>query len=199
MPQELIPSFLFYCLLSSISPGASNLASMGASLNCERRRALRQWYGMITGFLILSIIAVAISYCLGRIARGYVKYLACAGAAYIAWLAFHLLRSGDAADAGNTVYGFRNGLLVQVTNAQGLVYCITTLSAYVLPYRTALPDLIGASAVIALVAVAGNLLWLVAGGFMKGVFQKHRKAANTVMALALLLCAANLLISSLKM
>ena len=107
MPQELIPSFLFYCLLSSISPGASNLASRGASLNCERRRALRQWYGMITGFLILSVIA--------------------------------------------------------------------------------------------LVAVAGNLLWLVAGVFMKGVFQKHRKAANTVMALALLLCAANLLISSLKM
>lgn len=68
-----------------------------------------------------------------------------------------------------------------------------------LPYRTALPDLIGASAVIALVAVAGNLLWLVAGVFMKGVFQKHRKAANTVMALALLLCAANLLVSSLKM
>lgn len=199
MPRELIPSFLFYCFISSVSPGASNLASMGASLNCERRRALRQWYGMISGFLILSVIAVIISSFLGRIAGSYVKYLAYAGAAYIAWLAFCLLKSADSADESGTVYGFRNGLLVQVTNAQGLVYCITTLSAYVLPYRATLPDLIGASGVMALIAVVGNLLWLVAGVSMKGIFQKHRKAANAVMAIALLLCAANLLKSSLQM
>ena len=193
MPRELIPSFLFYCYVTSITPGPSNLATLSVSLNCGKQRALRQWYGMATGFIIDAMFAVSVVCLLGKVAGEYVRCLSYVGAAYIAYLAIRLLRSGDGAGDDNEMPdGFRTGLLIQVTNAKGILYCITALSSYVRAYNDSLLALFLTGCFLMLTAPLCNLVWLYVGVSLQGIFQKYRRLINIAMAAALLLCAVNL-------
>lgn len=100
MPSTMIPTFLIYCYVTSITPGPANLCSLAAALRYGRKLALRQWRGIFTGFFIVSMASVLITYLLGTVMNQYVGVLAWIGAAYILWMAWHMLRSsiGEAED-----------------------------------------------------------------------------------------------------
>ena len=136
MPVELISAFLFYCLVTSITPGPANLCSLASALNFGKKQALIQWRGLFTGFVLVSLCSVFITYFIGTAIGSYVRYLAYVGAAYIIWLAWHIWKSGDPSEVNAQEHcNFFTGLFVQLTNVKVMIYCMTALSAYVLPYR----------------------------------------------------------------
>ena len=83
MPASLIPAFLVYCFVGGITPGPANLCSLSAALRYGRGPALKQWQGLFVGFFLVSMGAVAVTYCLGTLLSGYVGWLAWVGAAYL--------------------------------------------------------------------------------------------------------------------
>ena len=93
MPVSLIPSFLIYCYIGAITPGPANLCSLSAALRYGRGPALRQWRGLFVGYAIDSLAAVPVVYLLGTLLNDYVAYLSWVGAAYLLWMAWHMLRS----------------------------------------------------------------------------------------------------------
>ena len=138
MPASVIPAFLLYCVISCITPGPANLCSLSASLRYGTRAALRQWRGLIAGFFIDSMLAALLSRLLGEALGTYARWLSWLGAAYILWLAWGMLRSAGTDPAEDARQpSFRSGLLVNLTNGKVILFCITTLSAFVLPYTTA--------------------------------------------------------------
>ena len=108
------------------------------------------------------------------------------GAAYILYLAWHMLRSaGTAPEEDRRQPGFRTGLLVNLTNVKVILFCFTALSSFVLPYTRSLWWLLGAGLFLELTGPACNLVWLFAGAQLKDLFAKHqktvdRKSARTV-------------------
>lgn len=111
MPSTMIPTFLIYCYVTSITPGPANLCSLAAALRYGRKPALRQWRGIFTGFFIVSMASVLITYLLGTVMNQYVGVLAWIGAAYILWMAWHMLRSsiGEAEDRADRARVFARG------------------------------------------------------------------------------------------
>ena len=99
MPISLIPSFLIYCFVGAITPGPANLCSLGAALRYGRGLALRQWRGLFCGFFLDSMGAVAVTWLLGAALDRYVGALSWIGAAYLLWMAWHMLRPGGASSA----------------------------------------------------------------------------------------------------
>ena len=93
MPVSMIPSFLLYCYVGAITPGPANLCSLSAALRYGRRPALRQWRGLFAGFTAVSLASVLATYLLGAALEEYVGLLSWIGAAYILWMAWHMLRS----------------------------------------------------------------------------------------------------------
>ena len=93
MPISLIPSFLIYCFVGAITPGPANLCSLSAALRYGRQEALRQWRGIFVGFSIVSLASVLITWLVGTALSRYVGMLSWVGAAYILWMAWHMLRS----------------------------------------------------------------------------------------------------------
>ena len=193
MPVSLIPSFLIYCYVGAITPGPANLCSLATALRYGRGPALRQWRGLFTGFFLVSMGAVLANYLLGALLDQYVGLLAWVGAAYLLWMAWHTLRSpADPAQGEAGAPSFLKGLLVQLTNVKVIIFCMTALSSFVLPYSRSFWPLLLAGLFLPFTGPVANLVWLFAGAAMQGLFSKRRRAVDITMAAALALCAVSL-------
>lgn len=199
IPIQILPGFLFYCYVTGITPGPANLCSLSASLQFGRRQALRQWLGLFTGFFVDAMAAVFIAYFLGTILNDYAKYLAYIGAAYLIFLAIKMLRQNYSSDSdARKKPGFFTGLFVNLTNAKVILFCITALTSFVLPYNQDFRSVLAAGFFLPFTGPVCNLAWLFAGAFLRRFFSDHTKIVNIVMALSLLLCAFSLIFDSLK-
>ena len=137
--------------------------------------------------------AVALTWLLGAALNQYVGMLSWVGAAYLLWMAWHMLRSsGVDPDRDPAAPSFRNGVLVQLTNVKVILFCITALSGYVLPYNSSLWALLPVGLFLPLTGPVCNLVWLFAGASLQKLFANHRRTVDIVMALSLVLCAASL-------
>lgn len=193
MPRPLIPSFLLYCYVGAITPGPANLCSLSAALRYGRGPALRQWRGLFVGFTAVSLASVAATYLLGAALERYVGALSWLGAAYILWMAWHMLRSsGAAAEDDPAAPTFLKGLFVQLTNVKVMVFCMVALSSYVLPYTHDFRHLLAVGLFLPFTGPMANLVWLFAGASLQKLFVGHRRAVDAVMAAALALCAVSL-------
>lgn len=195
MPASLIPSFLMYTYLTGITPGPANLCSLSAALRYGRKAALNQWRGLFTGFFLVSMASVLVTWLLGSALKDYVGYLSWIGAAYILWLAYHILRSAGIESEDDPAYPcFRTGLMVQMTNVKIMIACVTSLTSFVLPYTRSFWRLLAVGVFLPLTGPVANLVWLFAGVSMKKLFQNHRKAVDIVMAVSLAVCAVSLVL-----
>lgn len=193
MPASMLPSFLLYCYIGAITPGPANLTSLAAALRYGRKPALRQWRGIFFGFFLVSMASVLVTWLLGTMLNEYVGYLAWVGAAYILWMAWHMLRSsGVEAEDNPDQPTFRRGLLVQLTNVKIMVFCLTALASYVLPYTDSFWWLLGVGLFLPFTGPMANLIWLFAGASLQKLFSQHRKAVDIVLALSLVACAVSL-------
>ena len=193
MPISLIPSFLIYCFVGAITPGPANLCSLGAALRYGRGPALRQWRGLFCGFFLDSMGAVAVTWLLGAALDRYVGALSWVGAAYLLWMAWHMLRPGAGGpDRDPAAPSFLTGLLVNLTNVKVIIFCITALAGYVLPYNPSLWALLPVGLFLPFTGPLCNLVWLFAGASLQTLFANHRRTVDIVMALSLALCAVSM-------
>lgn len=193
MPPAILPSFLAYCYINAITPGPANLCSLSASLRYGRKAALGQWRGLFTGFFLVSMASVLVTYFLGALLNDYVPLFSWVGAAYILWMAFHMLRSSGNIELQEVdAPSFRRGLLVQLTNVKVMVFCLTALTSYVLPYTRSFLALLAVGLFLPFTGPMANLVWLFAGAALQKLLSRHRKAVDVVMALSLSLCAVSL-------
>ncbi|MDD2971098.1 MAG: LysE family transporter [Lachnospiraceae bacterium] len=193
MPVTIIPSFIAYCYITGITPGPANLCSLSAGIRYGKKIALRQWRGLFVGFSTISLLSVLATYFLGSVLNRYVRVLSWVGAAYILWLAWHILRSSNIeTQDGADLPCFRTGMLVQMTNVKVMVSCVTALASFVLPYNTSFFALLAAGLFLPFTGPVANLVWLYAGASLQKLFSDHRKAVDRVMAVSLALCAVSI-------
>ena len=200
MPVSLIPSFLSFCFINGITPGPANLCSLSTAMNEGKQSALRQWRGLFTGFAIVSLGSVLINAFLGSVLGEHVRYLAWAGAAYLLWMAWNMIRpvlfpgaaNEHGHDRSDAKSSFWTGLLVQLTNVKIIVFCMTALSSFVLPYTKDFLSLLTVGAFLPFTGPICNLAWLFAGVKLQKLFQRYRTAFSLLMALALVYCAITL-------
>lgn len=195
MPVSLIPSFLFYCIVSGITPGPANLCSLSASLNYGKKAALRQWRGLFIGYAVVSVCSVFIAFFLGNIMNRFIFAFSIIGAIYIIYLAIHILfmSKNQTEQIRNKNCSFWSGFLLQVTNVKVIIFCLTALTSYVIPYTKSFWFLLLIGFFLPFTGPVTNLAWIYAGVWLKNLFCRYEKILNILMAVSLLFCAANLL------
>ena len=214
IPIEILPSFLFYCYISAVTPGPANICSLSTSLQEGKKAAFQQWIGIFTGFFIVSIISVFVSYFLGTALNDKVQYLSFVGAAYLIYLAIHILaghnnkseQKNDDEEKSPSINSseksffqhFLTGVLVQLTNVKIMLMCLTAITSFVLPYNRTFLPILAAGLFLPFTGPVANLVWLFAGLSLKRLFSNHKKTVNIVMSLSLILCAVSLVISFFK-
>lgn len=196
IPSSLIPSFVLYCVVSAITPGPANLCSLASAVKYGRRQALRQWQGIFIGFAVVAFASSIAVWFLGEVMNRYLRVMAWIGAGYILWLAWHILHSDSGAEAeAGTHCNFLTGLLIQLTNAKIMIFCMTALTTYTLPYADSYWEVLSVAVILPFTGPVANLVWLFAGTALQRFFQNRQRAVNIVMALLLMFCSISIILS----
>src|SRR5512146_1402623 len=134
MSIPLIPLFS-YVMISTFTPGPSNISSASAASLHGYRNTLRFQGGLAAGVFLIMLLSGFISSALLRIFPVIEPVLRYAGAAYILYLAFAILKSTYAiADQGaSKPFSFTQGLALQILNPKLTVYAFTLFSAFLAP------------------------------------------------------------------
>ncbi len=187
-------SLTLFVFIIAYTPGPNNVMSMSIAARYGFRSCAPFNFGVIAGMFVVCASCALFAAALFDAFPSALFWIRCAGAAYMAYLAWHIYASpkkisteGDAPSAG-----FRTGLLLQLVNPKVYIVCITAMSSYIIPKYGggwALPPFI---IFIAVFAGCGSFAWAAFGSAFRGFFNRHLKAFNTAMALLLIYCAISL-------
>ena len=187
-------AFLSYVILTSITPGPNNIMSMTNAGRYGFRRSLPFNFGVFAGFLVVMAGCALFSSLLYEAVPAIEPYMLCAGAAYILWLAFHVWRSdAGPSETGDASNSFAAGAALQFVNVKVILYGITAMSSFILPYYKTFATILFFIIFLAFMGFACTLCWSAFGAVFEMFFSKYRKPFNAAMALALVWCAVSML------
>ncbi|MCL1941083.1 MAG: LysE family transporter [Synergistaceae bacterium] len=188
------PAFFSYIFITAITPGPNNILSMSNAARVGLRRALPFNLGIVCGlavmFSLCTLLSAALFTWLPTLA------LQCAGAVYMLYLSLKIYKStslqADDYNAAPEGMSFINGMTLQFVNIKIIIYIITAMSIYILPYFSDPLILMGFAALLALFCFCANMSWALFGSLFFKLFTRRKKIVNTVMALLLVYCAVSL-------
>jgi len=194
MPLSQLSTLLLYIFIVGYTPGPANIYSLSCAMKYGRRHALVMWRGLLLGFSIAVVAMAALTMWLGQAMGDYVFVLKYLGAAYILWLAWQIYRESGKQVRSNVVCTFWSGLLMQLTNAKMLLFDVTVFSLFVLPYSHRFVDTLPVAALLLIAGPGANLVWLLAGDYLRHFFGRYQKQVDIIMALLLMFCAFAILL-----
>lgn len=192
---SIYSAFFTYVLITSITPGPNNILSLSTANQYGIKRSVTVISGMCCGYIILMLMCGFFTYSMVNTLPIITPWLTCVGAIYIVWLAWGIATSDihthiDTSDSA----GFWTGFGLQFVNVKIILYGVTSISTFVLPYTHNAYWIIGVSLLLAFIALASNLCWALAGRLLQSQFQRHGRVINIILALMLFYCAVSLLI-----
>ena len=193
MTPTIISGFLTYTLITALTPGPNNILALSSVNQHGFRRSLRVLAGMSAGFLVLMLVCGIFTYTLISVLPSLTNWLVWIGAAYILWLAWKIANSSPAADdSSERPLSFWLSFWLQFANVKIILYGITALSAFVLPYTQNILSVTAVSVLLAVIGCLGNLVWALAGHLFQSIFRQYGRLVNRVLALLLIYYAVRM-------
>jgi cysteine/O-acetylserine efflux protein len=186
-------AFWTYTLITALTPGPNNILALSTATSHGLRESTRVLAGMSLGFLIIMLLCAGIAFSLVSLDPRFTRVLSWVGAVYILWLALKIATSqppGSTTEAQPV--GFWGSFGLQFLNVKIILYGITALSTFVLPYTAEISGIVGMSVVLAAIGCLGNLCWALAGHLFQKVFQRFGRSLNIILALMLVYCAVRI-------
>ena len=194
MTTSLLP-ILSYILISSFTPGPSNISSASMAVLHGYKNTLRYQFGLAAGVFLLMLLSGWLSATLLTSFPTFEPIMRFAGAAYILYLAFAILKASYTfSDREIKTLGFLHGLLLQILNPKLIVYALTLFSAFLAPVTNSLASLLFVVTLLAMVAFCAASTWALFGTVIKAHLGDPRvkKIVNIVLSLSLVYTALSL-------
>lgn len=188
-----ITAFLSYVFVTTFTPGPNNIMSMSNASKYGFKRSINFNLGVFAGFVIIIALCSAFSLGLYSYIPAIKPVMTLVGAIYILWLAWKTLKSkpSDAEDLSD-YNGFREGLLLQFVNPKVILYSITTVSTFILPYYNSPIILLIFSIFLAFIGFISTCCWALFGALFQKFMVQHDRLVNIVMSSLLVYCAISL-------
>jgi threonine/homoserine/homoserine lactone efflux protein len=169
---------------------------MNNAKNIGLRNSILFNLGNYTGHFIVMLICLAFSKVLYTVIPQIQPPMKILGAVYLFYLIIKTLVSTKKHEPkGNDKNGsFFVGVLLQLVNVKIILFGITALTSYLLPYYKSIPILILFAFLMSSIQLTGNISWTLFGSVMNKLFNKHRTTLNIIIAIMLLYCIVRLFI-----
>jgi len=191
--SAIYTAFFTYVIITSITPGPNNILSLSVATQHGLKRSSKVIFGMFCGYIVLMLLCGIFTYHMVNLLPVITPWLTWVGAAYIVWLAWGIATSDIKAASGDSEgITFLTGFGLQFVNVKIILYGVTSISTFVLPYTQDIVWILATSLLLAFIALVSNMIWAVAGKLLQSQFQKYGKAINITLALTLLYCAVQL-------
>lgn len=185
-------AFFSYVFLTAFTPGPNNIMSMTNASKYGFNKSFPFNLGVLYGFLIVMSCCAAFSTFLYDFIPSIKPVMLYVGATYILWLAWTVWRNKphegkEEISSTNTVI---SGMFLQFVNVKVILYGITAMSSFVLPYYQDFAIVTIFVLILAAVGFASTCCWALFGAAFERLFKKYDKFLNPIMALMLVYCAA---------
>ena len=194
MTTDLLP-LATYCALMSSTPGPNNMMLTASGASFGYRRTLPQILGIAVGGLLLTLLC-----CLGLGALviavpGLQTFLRVAGALYLLWLAWRMLRSSVADAQMAQPLSFVQGCLFQLINPKSWTRAITLGAVFMPPELGPLQGALLVSVLGAVIGVPCVSIWALFGMAIRRWLSDARmqRRFNAMMAAGLAIMAISFL------
>nr|WP_240962405.1 LysE family transporter [Brevibacillus laterosporus] len=151
--------------------------------------------GVGAGFFVIIILSCYFNLVLKNFIPKIEFIMSIIGATYMMYLAIKIITSknNDQDNDGGKNNSFFAGMLLQFVNPKGILYGITVISTFIIPYHTEHLSLLFYSVLLAFIGFMGTFSWNVFGSIFKKFLSKYRNQFNVAMALLLIYSAISIL------
>lgn len=162
------------------------------------KKTIRFCLGVGAGFFVIMLLCSYFHLMLKSFLPKIEYFMTLLGAAYMVYLAVKIMKSKPSAnsekeDKNNS---FVTGMLLQFINPKGILYGLTAVSTFILPYHTSNFSLVLFSFFLAFVGFMSTFSWSVFGSVFQTFLAKYRAQFNLVMALLLVYSAITILVKN---
>lgn len=175
--------FLIYVVVTTFTPGPNNIMAMTNAMRDGYKKTIRFVLGIVAGFFVVLFISGLLNMALADLLPSVKKWLNILGAAYMVFLAIHIILSKPAGDdpSANSLNSFKAGFIMQFLNIKVIVYGITVFSIFIIDtYHD--PLSIGIFSLgLALVGYAASTTWAFGGNLFREFLLKHYRIFNIAM------------------
>jgi threonine/homoserine/homoserine lactone efflux protein len=185
-----ITSFLIYCVIVTFTPGPTNIVILSTVHNFGTKKAMEYTYGATIAFGALLAISAILNTMLVAIIPKILIVMQLIGSLYILYLAYQIyIMDTSTSTANQTTITWRSGFIMQFVNPKVMLFTMTVIPSFVMPYYTAPPTLAIYVAITTLIGFLAFITWVLFGTIFKEFLQKHQKNVNIIMALFLVYSA----------
>lgn len=187
-------AFISYVLITTFTPGPNTIMSMSNATRYGFKKSILFNVGVFLGFIIIMTLSGVFSAVLFNLIPSIRPIMTLIGALYIMWLAWKTYNSKphDGNGNGRHTTTLMAGLLLQFVNPKVIIYGITLMSTFIVPYYESPPVLAGFAVMLAFTAFVATCCWALLGSAFQRFLVKNDRAVNTIMALLLVYCAVSL-------
>jgi cysteine/O-acetylserine efflux protein len=187
-------AFLSYVLVTTFTPGPNNIMSMSNASRYGFKKSIMFNVGIFFGFFIIIALCSIFSIALYSLIPSIKPIMTYVGAVYILYLAWKTYKSKphSESEGEKLTNTFFSGLLLQFVNPKVILYGVTTVSTFIVPYYKSVIVLTGFSVFLAFVGFVATCCWSLFGSVFQKFLAKNYNVINIVMALLLVYCAVSL-------
>lgn len=188
-------SLLSYVLISTFTPGPSNISSASTGVLHGYKNSLNYQAGLAVGVFCVMLLAGWISTALLSIFPALEPALRYIGAVYILYLAIRILKASYVfTEQDANPLGFVHGLMLQILNPKLIVYAFTLFSAFLAPIASNVALVALAALLLTATAFCATSVWALFGTAIKTYLHhpRLRAAVNVILSLFLVYTAITL-------
>ncbi|MGI2326733.1 LysE family translocator [Planococcus sp. YIM B11945] len=182
-------SFLIYSIIITFTPGPTNIIILSTVHNLGTKKAMEYTYGSTLAFGILLAASAALNTALAAVVPKILLVMQVIGTLYILYLAHQLYKMDVSKASSNRTGSFLSGFLMQFLNPKGVLFTMTVIPTFILPYYTDMKVVSLSVLVLTFIGFSAFSTWVLFGTIFKKFLQKHERVVNVIMALFLVYAA----------
>ena len=190
---NIVP-FLSYVFVVTFTPGPNNIMSLVNANKHGYKKTVKFTLGVFSGFIIIMLMSSYFNLILFNIMPKVKIFMGIIGAMYMTYLAIKIIKSKDSEEkkGSKNLNSYITGLTMQFVNPKVILYGITVMSNFIIPYYKSNLALIIISVLLAFVALLSTTCWALFGALFQKLLLKYRKPFNIAFGLLLIYSAVSI-------
>ncbi len=189
--------YFLYLITMSGTPGPNTILSLQNASEKGLKKGIYLNYGMLTGILLITTLSYTLISLLKDIIPRLTAVLQILSIIYILFLSWKMYRKNSLPEVSSSG-SFREGFLLQLVNVKVMMLSVSAISSYIIPLEMSFLRGYLLSLFIPLVCFLTGLVWAITGEALKKIYLSHRKGANIIFSLSLLVLAVRNTITLIK-
>jgi len=188
MSKAVLSNFLIYCVINALTPGPGNILALNIVTNYGYKKGKTLFFGIFAGYYVVQILCAIFVYGVNSLLPNVMEVTKYIGAAYILWLAIHIVFSKPSTENAKQSASFLKGFMLQFVNVKIYMFGVTALTGYVVGYMSSFSALLFFELVIATIGTIATCTWIGLGVLIQKFYLQHFRVINIILALTLLEC-----------